>query len=251
VLAILSDIHSNLAALTAVLADMGRQGVSAVYNLGDTLGYGPDPIECLDLARHMDVVLMGNFDHAVLHTPDGFCMSAERSVLWTQTELASAPDPAEVARRSSFQAGLQNSHRESEILFVHGSARNPLHEYVFPEDIYNEKKMARIGELSGQLCFAGHTHIPGIFVQGRRGKWEYINYEECAQGLPVAGRKLICSVGAVGQPRDEDERACYVLFDGVRIWFRRVEYDIETTVRKIHVIPELDNFLGDRLREGR
>jgi diadenosine tetraphosphatase ApaH/serine/threonine PP2A family protein phosphatase len=249
--AILSDVHGNLEALTAVLADLERQGVSIVYNLGDTLGYGPNPVECLDLVRGMSVVLKGNFDQAVLFTPDKFGQNAEQSVLWTQAQLRAAPDATAREQRASFLAGLASSHSEADTLYVHGSARNPLYEYVFPEDIYNKKKMASIGEMFTRLCFAGHTHLPGVFLERGPGEWEYLDAKECGPGFPVGGCKLICNVGAVGQPRDYDKRACYALFDGERIWFRRVEYDVETTIRKIHAIPELADFLGDRLREGR
>src|SRR5271157_5219874 len=89
--AILSDVHGNLEALTAVLADLERQGVGMVYNLGDTLGYGPNPMECLDAVRPMSVVLKGNFDQAVLFTPEGFCLTAAQSVLWTQAQLLATP----------------------------------------------------------------------------------------------------------------------------------------------------------------
>jgi diadenosine tetraphosphatase ApaH/serine/threonine PP2A family protein phosphatase len=137
------------------------------------------------------------------------------------------------------------------VLYVHGSARNPLNEYVFPEDIYNPRKLERIGAVSGALCFAGHTHIPGVFRQQSRASWEFLHPEECERGLPVRGEKLIVNVGSVGQPRDDDERACYVVFDGERLRFRRVDYDYKTTARKIYAIPELDDIFGDRLREGR
>jgi diadenosine tetraphosphatase ApaH/serine/threonine PP2A family protein phosphatase len=137
------------------------------------------------------------------------------------------------------------------VLYVHGSPRNHLNEYVFPEDIENERKMTRLGEMFGRVCFNGHTHIPGIFIERSLGKWEFIGPEECETGFPIDGHRLICNVGSVGQPRDGDWRACYVLFDGSRIWFRRVAYDVETTIRKIYAVPELENFLGDRLRDGR
>ncbi len=249
-LAILSDVHGNLEALTAVLADLERQRVRTVFNLGDTLGYGPDPLACLDLAQRMPLVLMGNFDAAVLTKPDGFCINAENSVLWTQSQLRVAP-PEVRERRQAFLQGLPSNHQRDGVLFVHGSASNAQNEYVFPEDIYNERKMARIGAAFGSLCFAGHTHVPGLFREIAAGRWEYIHPEECSNGLPVAGSKLICNVGSVGQPRDEDERACYALFDGERIWYRRVDYDFEATIQKIYAVPELANFLGDRLREGR
>jgi diadenosine tetraphosphatase ApaH/serine/threonine PP2A family protein phosphatase len=250
--AILSDIHGNLEALTAVLADIERCGANEVYNLGDTLGYGPNPVECLDLARLMHLNLLGNFDYAVLHEPDGFCQAAERSVLWTQSRLQCETDSDLKEKRLSFLGGLDSRHRSGVELYVHGTAHHPLNEYLFPEDVYNPSKLIRIGIFSGQLCFAGHTHQPGVFTESEKDRWEFHYPEEYEpEGFAIKGKKVICNVGSVGQPRDGDERACYVLFDGSAIWFRRVEYDFETTVRKIYEIPELDNFLGDRLRDGR
>ena len=154
-------------------------------------------------------------------------------------------------RRIKFLAGLSPSHREGEVLYVHGSPRNHLNEYVFPEDIYNERKMGKVGTQFDRVCFNGHTHVPGVFVERGPGKWEFLGPEECVRSFRVAARRVICNVGAVGQPRDGDWRVCYVLFDGDTIWFRRVEYDVEATIRKIYAVPALDNFFGDRLREGR
>jgi diadenosine tetraphosphatase ApaH/serine/threonine PP2A family protein phosphatase len=164
---------------------------------------------------------------------------------------SSVEDAAIRERRIAFLAGLPRSHREGDVLYVHGSPRNHLNEYVFPEDIYNERKMERLGEMFDRVCFNGHTHVPGVFVERGPGKWDFVAPEECEAGFPVGGHRVICNVGSVGQPRDGDWRACYVLFDQTRIWFRRVAYDVETTIRKIHAIPELENFFGDRLRDGR
>ena len=249
--AILCDEHGNLEALAAVLADAKRQGAGSVFNLGDTLGYGPNPVECLDLAMSMELVLLGNFDQAVLVEPDGYCESAEKSIHWARAQLELVGSSSERQRRAVFLARLPRLHRAAAVLYVHGSARNPLNEYVYPEDLYNQRKMARIGTLIDRACFAGHTHIPGVFRERSPGKWEYLHAEECEHGFPLTDGKIICNVGAVGQPRDDDERACYALFDGARVWIRRVPYDFESTIRKIYAVPELNNFLGDRLREGR
>ena len=93
--------------------------------------------------------------------------------------------------------------------------------------------MTQLGEEFGRVCFNGHTHVPGIFVERGPGRWEFVNPSECENGFPNVGSRIICNVGSVGQPRDGDWRACYVLFDGTRIWFRRVAYDVEATIRKI------------------
>lgn len=246
--AIISDIHSNLEALQAVLEDISRQNVKEIYCLGDIVGYGPNPRECVDLVMQCKIVLLGNHDQGAMFDPEGFNPSAERAIFWTRAQLELASDNRqEREKRWEFLAELPRSHREEGYLYVHGSARNPLNEYVFPEDIYNLRKMERIFALVERYCFQGHTHVPGIFTENL----QFLSPEEFEYTYQLDGRKTLCNVGSVGQPRDGDWRACYILLDGDTIRYRRVEYDIDTTVRKIHAIPDLENFLGDRLREGR
>jgi predicted phosphodiesterase len=251
-IALLSDIHANLEALTAVLADIEGQNVDAIYCLGDTLGYGPDPAPCLDVVMRFPVVLLGNHDYAVLHDPDGFCASAEQAVNYHQNEIERAVGPGETdGRHWPFLERLLPRHEENGVLFVHGSPRNPLNEYLFPEDIDNAAKMTRNGELFRGVCFAGHTHIPGVFVEDAPGRWGFRSPVECRGTHRFDGRNTVVNVGAVGQPRDADWRACYALFDGETVRFRRVEYDVGSTVAKIARIAELADFLGERLTEGR
>ena len=139
------------------------------------------------------------------------------------------------------------------MLYVHGSPRIHLCGYVFPEDIYNKRKMSELGTQFDRVCFTGQTGVPGVFVERGwfRRRWEFFGPEDCVGGFRVAGRRVICNVGAVGYPRDGDWRACYVLFDGETIRFRRVEYDVETTIRKIQAMPMRGKFSGEQLREGR
>ena len=172
-------------------------------------------------------------------------------------------DRAGSEERWEFLGELPRVHREPGLMFVHGSARNPLNEYVFPEDIYNQRKMERIFSLVERYCFQGHTHIPGVFTEGLN----FVSPEECDFVYTLDDSKALINVGSVGQPRNGDSRASYVILtdeagnpDGdqpgrpegaVRVEFQRVEYNIETTAEKIYAIPDLDNFLGDRLRDGR
>src|SRR5690348_10091160 len=141
--AILSDIHGNLEALQAVLNDVARHPIDGVYCLGDTLGYGPNPCECLHLvARTCAVTLLGNHDQGALFDPDGFGPVAERAIFWCREQVeAPVPNRATALRRIEFLLGLPSQHREGDRLYVHGSPRNPLNEYLFPEDIYNTRKM--------------------------------------------------------------------------------------------------------------
>jgi diadenosine tetraphosphatase ApaH/serine/threonine PP2A family protein phosphatase len=245
--ALISDIHSNLEALQAVLQDIDKQNIQEIYCLGDIVGYGPNPRECVDLVMKCKVVLLGNHDQGAMFDPEGFNPSAERAIFWTRAQLEAAGENRhQKERRWEFLAELPRTFRENTYLYVHGSARNPLNEYVFPEDIYNQRKMERIFALVERYCFQGHTHLPGIFTENL----QFHSPDEIDYVYRLDGRKTLCNVGSVGQPRDGDWRACYVLFDGETIRYRRVEYDIDTTVKKIYAIPDLENFLGDRLREG-
>ncbi|MFN0055275.1 MAG: metallophosphoesterase family protein [Planctomycetales bacterium] len=249
--AILSDIHANLEALRAVLEEIDRLNVSVIYNLGDTTIYGPNPIECIDLAMRMDVVLLGCFDLAVLIDPFAFPPAAEKSVYWTRELLESADSVMGAGpSRRQFLASLKPSHQDADALYVHGSPARPLHEYVFGEDVHNPKKMARNSEHFQQLCFHGHTHIPGLIVENGPEDWQFLKPSDCVSMFTLDGRRVMCNVGSVGQPRDGDWRAGFVLFDGATIRFHRVEYDIDRTVRKIFGDPGLDDFFGGRLRDG-
>ena len=246
--AIISDIHGNLEALQAVLADIKAQGITDIYCLGDVVGYGPNPRECIDLVMDCKLVLLGNHDQGAMFDPDGFNPSAERAIFWTRTQLETTGETRAVReKRWEFLAERPRSHRENGYLFVHGSARNPLNEYVFPEDIYNQRKMERIFALVEKNCFQGHTHVPGVFTEN----YQFVSPEEAEYAYKLDGRKILCNVGSVGQPRDGNWRACYVVLDNETIHFKRVEYDVETTIKKIYDVPDLENFLGDRLREGR
>lgn len=244
--AIISDIHGNLAALQAVMDDIRSQEVSEIYCLGDVVGYGPNPRECLDLVMQVRLCILGNHDQAALFDPDGFSSGAEKAIFWTRGQIEGDFDP-ENPKRWNFLCDLPRVHRDGDFLFVHGSARSPLHEYVFPEDIYNAKKIERIFGLIQRYCFQGHTHAPGVFTEDFRfQRPDQIDYE-----YTFDDQKTMVNVGSVGQPRDGDNRACYVTLEGNTIRYRRVAYDIDATAQKIYAIPELDDFLGDRLYEGR
>ncbi len=284
--ALISDIHGNLEALEAVLEHIDAQSIEEIYCLGDIVGYGPNPRECIDRVRRCTVCLLGNHDQGALFDPEGFNAGAERAIFWTRKMLESG-DRGGSEERWEFLGELPRVHREPGLMFVHGSARNPLNEYVFPEDIYNQRKMERIFSLVERYCFQGHTHIPGVFTEGLN----FVSPEECDFVYTLDDSKALINVGSVGQPRNGDSRASYVIltdeagtpgqeqpgddfqagtpdeeqpggdFPGgdqpggpegaIRVEFQRVEYNIETTAEKIYAIPDLDNFLGDRLRDGR
>jgi predicted phosphodiesterase len=247
-LALISDIHGNLEGLEAVLADIRKHSVDQTICLGDVVGYGPNPRECLDLVmRHCSICLLGNHDQGALFDPEGFNVVAERAIFWTREQLESRNgDPKVRLRRLDYLGELPRTHRIDDMLFVHGSPRKPLSEYVFPEDIYNPKKIENIFSFVPKYCFQGHTHVPGVFTE----RPSFLTPEDIGYEMTLPDEKVMINVGSVGQPRDGDPRACYVLVDGRTIRYQRVEYDVEKTIRKIYDTPELDDSLGDRLRDG-
>ncbi len=247
-LAILSDIHGNLEALEAVLEDVHDQNIETIYCLGDVIGYGPNPRECVDRAMQFDLCVLGNHDQGALFDPEGFSSGAERAIFWTRRQLEATDDDSELRRRRwNFLCELPRQHREEQRLFVHGSARNPLNEYVFPEDIYNPRKLSRIFTLIERACFQGHTHVPGVFTDEGR----FFSPSDVGNAFTIGIQKVMINVGSVGQPRDGNPKSSYVVLDENRVQFRRIPYNIKQTAQKIYDNPDLDNFLGDRLGEGR
>jgi diadenosine tetraphosphatase ApaH/serine/threonine PP2A family protein phosphatase len=245
--AIVSDIHGNLEALQAVLTDIESQQCDRIVCLGDIVGYGPNPCECLDIVSRLGPCVLGNHDYGALIDPEGFSTAAEQAIFWTRKQLECNAQPVEAQRRLEFLARLPRTLCEGNILFVHGSVRNPLNEYVFPEDVFNRRKMEKLFSMIQGYTFQGHTHAPGVFSTNM----QFARPDEFDYKLSLPDDKAMINVGSVGQPRDGDWRSCYLILDFPKIEYRRVEYDIDTTVNKIFAIDELDNFLGERLREGR
>lgn len=238
--AIISDIHGNLEALEAVLLDARVCGATEIYCLGDLIGYGPDGPACVRHATQWDVVLCGDYERALFQRSHG---AFEYRMPKVVRQFAAAEDEIKLTR---FLACLEPQYSAHDALYVHGSPRHPLGEYLFPEDVYNQQKMDKIAGAFEGLCFCGHTHIPGIFDMAA---YTFIDPIDINLTYDVhADDKLICNVGSVGQPRNGDPNSSYVLFDGARITFRRIEYDIEAVIRKL---DDEDDWMGDRLREGR
>ncbi|MFP6650347.1 MAG: metallophosphoesterase family protein, partial [Pirellulaceae bacterium] len=150
-------------------------------------------------------------------------------------------------RRWNFLATLPRTLQQEELLFVHGSPRNPLNEYVFPEDIYNKQKLQRIFNLVPQYCFQGHTHVPGIFTDSN----QFLSPADIELRYQLGDQKVMVNVGSVGQPRDLNPDACYLLIDDRQLEYRRVAYPVQVTAEKIFAIDALDDFLGKRLQQGR
>lgn len=256
--AVISDIHSNAEALRRVLADIEAQGVERIVCLGDIIGYGPEPLACVDLVRASCVwSLMGNHDFGVLYEPTNFNQSAEAAAYWTREQFDAEPDEALRQERYEFLGSLRVRVVETmpdgsiPIMAVHGSPRRPINEYIFPDDAFTSpEKLEAIFERVDKVCMCGHTHVPGVFTDepdfyppAELGETRCYTFDN--------GEKAIINVGSVGQPRDHDPRAAYAMMHPDRVEFRRVEYDIDKTASKIKAIDELHDYLGDRLYEGR
>ena len=249
--AIISDIHGNLDALQAVLADIEHLGIKEIICLGDVVGYGPEPRECLDIVNSISkFTILGNHEEAVLAgIPATFTQRARQAIEWTRKELLEDErEPASVrdARKKIMQS-FKIQHKADGVQYVHGSPRDPTREYVMPRDVIDKKKMGEIFACLQDYCFCGHTHTPGIFtISG-------FTHPSDMFDLYMLGtdEKVLVNVGSVGQPRDGDPRACFITFDGDTVVWRRVAYNVESTVKKIYAIPDLDDFLGDRLRDGK
>lgn len=249
--AIISDIHGNLEALRAVLDEIDSLGVKDIVCLGDVIGYGPEPGECLEIIQSItNLNILGNHEEAVLYgIPPNFTPRAKRALEWTrQVLLENGKDgPDVIEARRKFMESFKVQTRVEGITYVHGSPRGPTRDYVMPRDQDDKKKMKEIFDALEDYCFCGHTHMPGVFTP------EGFTHPSDMFELYMLGtdEKVLINVGSVGQPRDGDPRACFITFDGDTVVWRRVEYNYEATAEKIYAVPQLDDFLGDRLREGR
>ena len=249
-IAILSDIHANLPALEAVLRDVESRRVHKIYCLGDLIGYGPNPKAVIDMARsRFAFVLMGNHDEAISsRVSRRFKWVAAKAANWTQKRLKprrgrSGP---QVRGRWSFIRKLPHTQDLGPWLMAHGTLHSNL-DYVYEPD---EALEVFAGMEQSRVCFLGHTHEPAIFVLDPAGGIEHIQ-PVFGKRYRIRGPRTIINVGSVGQPRDGDPRACWVLAreDG-SFAFRRVAYDIDRVAEEIFRSRGLPNSLGRRLYKG-
>ncbi|MGE0706473.1 MAG: metallophosphoesterase [Planctomycetota bacterium] len=251
--AVISDVHSNLAALEAVLADIDAEGVSEVLCLGDVVGYGPDPIECVDLVRaRASVTVQGNHDEALVHGAYGFHLRAREAVDWTRDLLRPGFfSGLAVRERWAWITSLPLRHERGPDVLVHGSPRNPTSEYLLVSNIDRDREgFEEAFAATERLLLVGHTHFPCAVTD---------RYEVHAAGRDYCfGRhgegRAIVNVGSVGQPRDGDSRACYAIVEEAadELWvrWRRVEYAVEETVARVAEVARLHPSLGERLKHG-
>ncbi len=239
--AMVSDVHANLPALEAVLAEVDAAGVDELWCLGDIVGYGPDPGPCIEIIRDRCAVsLSGNHDlGAIGAVPiDDFNPYAAEANLWTGSVLSEADRawlgslPARTARR--------------DVTLAHGSPREPVWEYVLSEPV----ALASFECFETQWCLVGHSHVPMVIVEP--------GVDAALTVLPGSGGpveppgRAIINPGSVGQPRDGDPRAAYAILDlrGKTATFHRAAYDIAEVQARMRKAG-LPHYLIDRLERGR
>jgi predicted phosphodiesterase len=240
---IITDIHSNLAALRAVLDALQGENVSTILCLGDLVGYGPSPSEVIAAVRGLPLVsIRGNHDRYALGEDSDQIRSATAEAV-DYTRRALSPDDL------AFLRSLPDSQLvDNRILLVHGSPRDR-DEYIIANDfaIANFKHFK--AEYAGiYLCFFGHTHLPMIIGDGKVVRQFEPNYVLSLKRMS----EYLINPGSVGQPRDGNPDAAYAVLDLAEstVTFRRVPYDIEDTHRRV-LAAGLQRHLGDRLRVGK
>lgn len=238
---LVSDIHSNLTALEAVLADCGE--FDALWNLGDTIGYGPKPRECID--RMVDLfaspVLVGNHDLACIGSVDiaEFNPVAQVASRWTALQLG--------MDHRAYLADLPAMLENGPFTLAHGSPRSPIWEYVTSAAIAAENFLA----FESNTCFIGHTHIAMFAIHRNGSDAVEIHPFRSGDTLDLTQGRYIINPGSVGQPRDRDPRAAYAVLDtdAASVTAGRVEYDVATTQRQM-ALANLPEVLIARLAHG-
>lgn len=217
---VFSDIHSNATAFEAVLDAAGS--VDAYWCLGDIVGYGPDPNDCIRLVRELPNLLCvrGNHDAATLGDVDQqtFNHEASLAITWTKRHLN--------AEGLEYLLSLPEKLDQDDITIVHGSPRNPVWDYVM--DYMTAVRMFQF--FDKEICLLGHTHVPAIWYENEAPKAPVMEYQK----VKIIG-KCILNPGSVGQPRDHDPRAAFALFDPQeKTWeLRRIAYDVESVQARI------------------
>ncbi len=237
--AVLSDIHANLVALDAVIASLGS--VDAVWHLGDVVGYGPEPDGVVERLRQLGARgVRGNHDAAALGGPEiaYFNPDARRAMEWTRTTIS--------AVTRDWLAALPERFTDGAFTAVHGSPREPIWEYVTSASVAAENLAA----FETPYCLHGHTHVPVVFRERAEGRLDALRPEGDAR-LELGPARALVNPGSVGQPRDGDPRASYLVLDtepATAEW-RRVAYRIADTQAAMREAG-LPHFLVARLEVG-
>lgn len=240
---IFSDVHSNLEALEAVLEFYKKEKIQKFFCVGDIVGYGADPKECIRIIKDLScIVVAGNHDWAVDDklSLEYFNSYAKEAIVWTKDRLS--------LEEKSFLGSLNLVCQENDLTFVHSSLNSPS-DFTYIED--EESAIRCFSLLETRICFVGHSHIPVVFILDKEKGLSYFSEHEFEFSLE-GDKKYIVNVGSVGQPRDRDWRAGLCIYDTEKkiISFKRIEYDVVSSARKI-IRQKLPSFLAQRLFLGR
>lgn len=237
---IIADIHGNLEALQAVIEACRHEDIQDFFCLGDVVGYGANPKECLKMIQDlMAVCIAGNHDWAVLGKMDVayFNPAAQAAIAWTRQQLSQ--------EELNFLNSLKLVFKNDDMILVHGTLEHPeeFHYLLDISDLLNTFSL-----IDRPLCFLAHTHVPGIFVKHK----EKIHDIRHLKITLSHEEQCVVNVGSVGQPRDGSPLAAYCVYDRDErsIEIKRTAYDIETAQRKI-LAAGLPEFLAQRLSMGR
>ena len=244
IVAVISDIHANLEALNAVLDEIGSENIKNVWILGDILGYGPLPNECIDVVRDMGaVMIIGNHDLGTLREIDidNFNEDGKKAIKWQRLRLS--PDNLD------FIKGLpEKANPIDDVLMIHGSPRHPVWEYVIASWIADEN----FSHFNEKICFFGHTHLPTVYKKVYENGSEKIEVK-AGDRLEISEKdfRWMINPGSVGQPRDGNPDSSFLIFDtnNMSIEFRRVAYQIDKTQEEMRGVG-LPPFLRERLTKG-
>jgi predicted phosphodiesterase len=240
---ILADIHSNLEAFKAVLEDAGsRAGFDQIWCLGDVVGYGPDPCECIEFLRNYDhICIAGNHDWASVGKADfaKFNPAASQACEWTSKQLGS--DDAD------YLYNLPEVMSHDDFTMVHGSPRQPIREYILSTGVARQN----FDHFDTKYCLVGHSHVPQIYAyDDKTTECHSVELPE-EHSFKFAEQRLILNPGGIGQPRDGNPKAGYMLYDSNTgtINHYRVDYNFSETQAKMikHNLPVL---LIERLAYG-
>ncbi len=239
--AVISDVHSNLEALGAVLHSIDTIGVDSILCLGDIVGYNADPNECVEIIRERGIVaVMGNHDERVagIKEPHDFNPIAADAVYWTREELTE--ENLEYLRGLPRRLLLHDG-----IMMIHGWVNDTDRYIMNPHDA--EVNFHMLAESGSRLCFFGHPHVAVAYIR-ERGE---VGYSFDEQLSLEEEKEYLINPGGAGQPRDRDPRAPFLIYDSDQktVTFHRVEYDIEKTMEKI-LYAGLPRTLAERLRSG-
>jgi len=238
--AVLSDVHSNLDALRVVLKDVDQRKIEDILFLGDAVGYGPNPNECIEiLTERCKILLAGNHDWGVLGLTDitYFNEYARVAIEWTRGVLT------ERNRETLRSFLLKKEIKEDDIFLVHSTPKEP-EEWYYLLTLWDAE--INFHCFDNKFCFLGHSHQP--FVVERLPSGELVTYNKTVRTGKTS--RYIINAGSVGQPRDGDPRACYALIDDEKIEIVKVPYDVESVQKKM-MKEGLPSLLIERLAVGR